>query len=473
MELTVTDLLRIEGSHAYGLDHLTRRKLKGVSTDTRSVKPGEVFFAIRGDRYDGHDFLRDAVERGAAVAVVDEQSLTKSVLPFPVVVVRETTLALGELARIYRDRFRHPVVAIGGSNGKTTTKEMVSAVLRKRLPVLSTEKNFNNHIGVPLTLFRLSGKEKAAVVEIGTNHPGEIARLCAILNPTHGVVTNIGREHLEFFGDLRGVQEEEGTLYRSLQSKPGAVAFVNADDDRVVAASKANKQKWSYGFEASGVRIKGELMEPDQIGCWRFGFLERGTKRPTIVQLRIPGRHNATNALAAATVGRCLGVSATKIREALEAVKPVKERMQVVRLSGIIILNDAYNANPESVVEALNTLATIRSTGRKIVVLGDMRELGAESGRRHEEIGKEVRRHKFDYLLTYGQDAMRIHESADVKIRLHYEEKNVLAEYLLELLSPGDVVLVKGSRGMRMEDVITFLHDRLSARKRLLKAGTA
>ncbi|MDH4069569.1 MAG: UDP-N-acetylmuramoyl-tripeptide--D-alanyl-D-alanine ligase [Ignavibacteria bacterium] len=473
MELTVDDLLRIEGSHAAGLDHLRGKKLKGVSTDTRSLRPGEVFFAIRGDRYDGHDFLRDAAERGALVAVVDEQSLAKGEVPFPVVVVRETTIALGELARMYRDRFSHPVVAIGGSNGKTTTKEMAAAVLRKRMPVLSTEKNFNNHIGVPLTLFRLTGKEKAAVVEIGTNHPGEIARLCAILNPTHGLVTNIGREHLEFFGDLRGVQAEEGALFRSLQSRRGAVALVNADDERVAAAAKANRQKWSYGFSASGVRMRGELLEANRVGCWQLRFRERGAKRSSIVQLRVPGRHNAMNALAAATVGRCLGVSTAGITEALEAFKPVKERMEIIRVSGVVILNDAYNANPDSVIEALETLSSIRTTGRTIVVLGDMREMGSESSRRHEEIGIEVTRHAFDCLLTYGQDALKIHESADVKVRLHYEEKNVLAEYLLELLSPGDVVLVKGSRGMRMEDIITFVHDRLSARRRMLKAGTA
>jgi len=446
--------------------------VKGISTDTRQIRPGDIFFALKGGRFDSHAFIGEAFGKGASLCVVERGWAGMEDPPGALVTVSDTTKALGELARLYRRRFDIPVLAIGGSNGKTTTKEMAADVLGSRLRVLRTEKNFNNQIGVPLTLFRLNRQHEAAVVEIGTNHPGEIRELCSVLEPTHGLVTNVGREHLEFFGDLRGVAREEGELLKFISSTRGGTSLVNADDPLVAGAARNPRRTWSYGFHARPVRVSGSIEGMDSRACARFGFRQKGAGKTTVVQLKAPGRHMAANALAAAAVGLCFGIPVAGIRRALERFRPVHERMQVIKTSGVVILNDTYNANPESVLGALETLASMNVRGRRIVVLGDMLELGTHSVEQHEEIGRAIDR-RFDDLLTYGPHAMMAARASPLNAALHYEQKNMLAEYLLEMLSPGDAVLVKGSRGMKMEDIVTFVHDRLTAQSRMRKAGTA
>jgi UDP-N-acetylmuramoyl-tripeptide--D-alanyl-D-alanine ligase len=463
--LTLLDLLRIPHLEVRNLRLAQSTQVKGVSTDTRSLSPGDVFFALKGERFDGHRFVNKAFEDGAVLAVVERGSEAASHPAWPVLVVESTTTALGDLAGNFRSRFSIPVLAIGGSNGKTTTKEMVARTLGMKYRVLKTEGNHNNHIGVPMTLLGLRSDHQVAVVEIGTNHPGEVAALCRVLDPTHGLVTTIGREHLEFFGTIRRVASEEGTLYRYLRARDRSTAFVNVDDRHVVTQAKGIRRTVRYGFDNRAARIRGHVDAVDSQGHVRFRFVrDRGT-RGTAVDLRIPGMHNAMNALAAAAVGIGFGVPAGKIREALEGFTAFKERMEVVESAGVTIINDTYNANPDSVIAALRTLAAIESPGKKIVVLADMRELGEQSEKQHRLMGQQVGRLGFDHLLTFGEQARHLHEAARVRFKVHYDQKNVLAEYLLELLSAGDAVLVKGSRGMAMEDVVTFLRERLASPK--------
>jgi len=461
MELTVDDFLKMRRVDILNWGLLKSTILKGVSTDSRSVRPGEVFFALRGERFDGHQFVDVAIAAGAALCVVDDPGTVSG--SHPTVVVKDTTKALGELATIHRSKFTIPVLAIGGSNGKTTTKEMVAAVLASRYRVLRTEKNYNNHIGVPMTLFGLTRTHEAAVVEIGTNHPGEIAGLCRILQPTHGLVTNVGREHLEFFRTVRRVATEEGALYEYLRRSGHGTALVNADDPWVLSRARGIRDAWKYGFGARGLTVRGTILETDARGCVHFRFAHRKARRGTTVRMAVPGAHSALNALAAATAGLALGVPATGIREALGSFRAVKDRMQIIRSAGVVIINDAYNANPDSMMAALRTLATMNTRGKRIAVLGDMREMGHASEREHRNLGREVARLGVEYLLTFGAQARHIHDGANMEMKFHYDQKNMLAEYLLELVSPGDLVLVKGSRGMRMEDVITFLQNRLGA----------
>ena len=453
--LSVEDLEKVSHKEFRYRDRV--RKISGISSDTRTLKKGNLFFAIRGENFDGHKFVAGAFEKGACAAVVETGSEVPRDHAAPLLIVEDTTRALGELANLYRRKFSLPIIAIGGSNGKTTTKDMIAQVLRGPYNVLATEANHNNHIGVPLTLFRLEKRHTVAVVEIGTNHPGEIEYLSRILEPTDGLITNIGLEHLEFFKTLDGVASEEGILFRSL--KKGR-AFVNADDKSVQAIGRRRKNRYTYGFEKQ-TDVAGTIIDEDGRGCVRFEFRGKKMKRSSGIQLRVPGRHNAANALAAAAVGLAYNIPPTRIRKALESFRATSKRMEIVRIKGVTIYNDTYNANPESTIEALRTLALARVKGKKIAVLGDMLELGEQGPEQHSRVGREVSRLGIDCLLTFGDLARNIHDPAGIPMAIHYDQKNVLAEYLAELVGPGDAILVKGSRGMKMEDIVTFLSERI------------
>ncbi len=461
MKLTVKDLEKIPHREFRNREVLERTVVTGVSTDSRTTQPGDLFIALRGESFDGHRFVGAAFKAGAVAAVVEEGFDPVHVDGKPLILVGNTSLALGALARIYRDRFHIPFLAVGGSNGKTTTKEMIAKVLGEKYNVLSTEGNLNNHIGVPMTLFRLSRKHDLAVIEIGTNHPGEIAGLCRTLAPTHGLITSIGREHLEFFGSLEGVAEEEGELFRSLSSRPPGMAIVSADDPRIGLAARPVKRKLTYGFQSRSASVRGRRVVLDEQGRASFEFRSAGMKRWHAVRLMIAGKHNAMNALSAAAAGVVFHVPPARISSALESCRTVSRRMETLSFGGVTILNDTYNANPDSVLAALETLVSLRVPGKKIAVLADMKELGLHAAEGHASVGREAAALGIDYVLTYGDLAKRIHAAAGIPGALHYDQKNMLAEYLAELLTPGDAVLVKGSRGMHMEDIITFLEERL------------
>lgn len=460
MNLSPKELLHIAHDELRNAGKLKGERITGISTDSRTINEGELFVALRGPNFDGHRFLAEAFAKGAVAAIIDREGGIEPVKTMPLLVVPDTTKALGELARYYRLKFNIPVLAIGGSNGKTTTKEMIAAVLRRRYAVLSTEGNLNNHIGVPHTLFRLKRKHEIAVIEIGTNHPGEIAYLCRVLEPTHGLITNIGREHLEFFRTLSGVAKEEGALFDALAQHDDAIAFVNMDDAFLRQRAKRVKNKVTYGCN-SPAAVRGKIGDVDAAGRLELRIRRRGSKREMRVRLSLPGAHNAINALAAAAVGLTFRVPVAEIKSALEGFQPVSMRMEILTISGVTIYNDTYNANPDSVRAALRTLVSAQVTGKRIAVLADMNELGEASQAEHTRIGKELSALPIDYLLTYGEHARYIHDAADVKFKVHYQQKNILAEYLCELLSPGDAVLVKGSRGLKMEDVVVFIQERL------------
>ena len=460
MNLDINDLRALTHREFLNAGMLRGRRIPGVSTDSRKAAPGELFIALKGTSFDGHAFVRDVFSRGAAAAIVDTTFDAGALPDRPLLVVDDTTRALGELAHRHRMKFRIPFIAIGGSNGKTTTKDMVSAVLSTAGKVLSTEGNLNNHIGVPLTLLRLRKEHRVAVVEIGTNHPGEIAHLCGILAPTHGLITNVGKEHLEFFRSREGVAGEEGALFDYLRKQRGSVVFVNADDDCVRSKARGMRRQVSYGLSAKSVDVKGRIVEVDDAGCVAFEYTRRGSAQRAAVRLGIPGEHHVMNALAAIAVGGTFRIPKKRMREALEKTRPASKRMEILDCGGVLVYNDTYNANPDSMIPALKTLASARIPGKKIAVLGDMRELGDAGPEEHERVGRAVGGLGIDYLLTYGQLARAIHNAAGIPYAFHYEQKNMLAEYLAELVAPGDAVLVKGSRGMRMEDIITFLSER-------------
>jgi UDP-N-acetylmuramoyl-tripeptide--D-alanyl-D-alanine ligase len=430
----------------------------GVSIDSRTLQVGEAFFAIVGHRLDGHAFLADAAARGAACVVVhslpDEPPAN-----VPLVLVEDTTRSLGRLAAWHRSRFNVPVVGITGSIGKTTVKELTAAVLGTRWEVLKPASSFNNQWGLPLTLLRLSAEHGAAVVEIGTNQAGEIATLADIARPTVGVVTMVAAVHTEFLGSIDGVREEKAALVRALS--PTGIAVLNTDDPRVASmAQEAKGRVVTFGRAAGAtVRIAGEPTDTDD----GFAFtLETGGRRQP-VSLAFAGRHNVVNALAAAAVGVALDLSLDDIARGLAAARPVGGRGVWKRAGDVTILDDTYNASPASVRAALETLAARRGDRRAVVVLGDMLELGALSDEAHREVGRHVAALRADeFVGRCAALAVEAAHAAGLTDAHHAATFEDTVAHLLKRLAPGDVVLVKGSRGMRMERVVDALVARLA-----------
>lgn len=431
----------------------------GVSIDSRSLEVGEAFFAIRGHRLDGHAFVKEAVARGASCLVVHQ--LPDEIPPHvPVILVDDTTRALGRLAAFHRNRFSGPLVAVTGSNGKTTTKEMVAAILAGLGPVLKSEASFNNQWGLPLTLLRLRSEHEAAVLELGANHRGEIAALAAVARPNVGIVTTVAAAHTEFFGSLEEVQREKGSLVRALPAEGRAV--LNGDDPLVRAmASLARCPVIFYGISPEAdVRAVGPIDET--VEGVTFTLTVRSAQKP--VRLVFPGRHNVLNALAGAAAGAALGLSLPEVVAGLERARPLKGRCVWRRAGAVRILDDTYNANPAAVDAALAILTQARSAGRILVVLGDMLELGEIAESAHRDVGRKVAElgaAEFVGVGPLARHAVDAAREAGLAESHHAETTEDAVAFLLKRLTLGDCLLVKGSRGMRMERVVDAIVARL------------
>ena len=456
--LTVQDIVRAsEGALVAGDLNIP---ITGVSIDSRTLAVGDAFFAIQGHRLDGHAFLGEATARGAACLVVHTlpDDLPANV---PLVLVEDTTRALGKLGAWHRRRFAIPVVAVTGSNGKTTTKELAAGVLGTRWNVLRPERSFNNQWGLPLTLLQLGPQHQAAVLEIGTNARGEIAALAALAAPTVAVVTTVAAVHVEFLGSLDGVREEKAALVRALPVD--GVAVLNADDPRVASMARDTRARVvTYGRAAAAhVRATGEVGE-DERGL-SFTLEADGARVPVV--LALAGGHNVTNALAAAAAGVALGLPLADVARGLAGVRPVAGRCVWRQAGPVTILDDTYNASPVSVRAALDTVAAHRRGRRVVVVLGDMLELGAITDEAHREVGRAVAALPADELVGVGramQLAVEAAREAGLAEARHLTTFEDTVAHLLKRLVADDLVLVKGSRGMRMERVVDALVARLA-----------
>ncbi len=436
----------------------------GVSIDSRTLGVGEAFFAIEGHRLDGHQFLEDAASRGASCVVVHT---VPDRLPAgaPLVLVEDTTQALGRLAAFHRARFTIPVVAVTGSNGKTTTKELVAGVLGTRWRTLKPEGSFNNQWGLPLTLLKITAEHDAVVVELGTNHQGEIAALAALARPTIGVVTTVAAVHTEFLGSIEGVREEKAALVRAVGADGHVV--LNADDPRVASMARDTAATVVTYGRAPDARVRAvdeaDRGDEGEAGGLRFTLAADGARVP--VTLAFAGRHNVGNALAAAGVGVALGLPLADIAAGLASARPVKGRCVWRAVDDVRVLDDTYNANPGSVRAALDTAAAAVRGGRLVVILGDMLELGDLSEAAHREIGEAVAVAGAAEFLGMGKamaaavDAARRAGVAEAHHTTTFEDT---VAHALKRVTPGDVVLVKGSRGMRMERVVDALAARLA-----------
>ena len=458
IRLDVRTVAEITGGHL--IQNGASVELCGFSTDSRTLQPGELFIPLRGDKFDGHDYMTQAIQRGAAACLSEEMI---GGLLVPVIKVKDTLKALGDLAAAVRRQFSGPVIGITGTTGKTTCKEMLASILSSQGPGLKSTGNFNNLIGVPLTLFGLLAEHQWAVVEMGMSARGEIARLAEIAGPNIGLITNVGAGHLENFDGLSGVARAKGELFISLPAD--GVALINADDPEIKALPVANGVRKIFFGTAQEADIRADRVAVLN-GTVRFDLVIAGVTRQVVLPL--PGRHNVANALAAAAAASVLGVGLNEIVAGLEAFQPCPGRMELLELPGhIVVLEDSYNANPLSVRAALDALHDLSSPGRRIAVLADMLELGPSAPDLHHQIG-EIASERSDWLLTYGPLAEHIAQGARdagmAQDRIyHAGNHDELVAQLLVLVKSGDRVLIKGSRGMRMEKVTAAL--RISIQK--------
>ena len=430
-----------------------------VSLDTRTLEPGSLFIPLRGERFDGHDFLHQAAKKGARAALVDREGEYH----FPsvtVIKVKDTLEAFHSLALWYRNRFDADFVAVTGSTGKTTTKNIIAEVLRSKYNVLKTEGNFNNQVGLPATIMRLDESHRAAVVEMGMSGYGEIRALMRIVRPKVSVVTNIGMSHIERLGSREGILRAKMEIFEGMDQNPAAV--VNADDPLLCQGVKGLKAAAVYygvdagDYRASDIRSRGEEGTS-------YTLLAEG--KSFEVSLPLPGRHNVYNSLAAIAVGRIFDIGFPDIIKAMEGLKGEKMRLSIQSSpEGVKVINDAYNASPDSMKSALEVLRDAKGD-RKIAVLSDMLEMGDFAEEGHALVGTYAVDSGVDILITVGDFSRYIARRAkergmDLSCVYHFESKREAAQLLDGLLKKGDVVLLKGSRGMRMEELASRILER-------------
>ena len=434
--------------------------VKKVSTDSRTIKPGELFVALRGENFEGHDFIKSAAKAGASGALVDVNWTGSVPNNFALLRAADTLKAYQTLAANYRRSLALKVLAITGSNGKTSTKDFAASVLARRFRVTKTEGNFNNHVGLPRTILEATSEDEVAVWEIGMNHPGEIAALSKIAAPDAAIITNIGVAHIEFMGSREAIATEKGALAEAVESR--GTVILNADDpfsERIAARTGA---KVVFAGTTGGA-VRAIEIRQSADGS-EFTIVE-GAHRCR-AQLPVAGLHMVQNALLAVAAGRAFGLSIEESAAGLAAAPLTKARLQIKEIGGVQFLDDSYNANPDSMKAALRTLVELDADGKRIAVLGEMRELGTESERGHREVGETAATLGVDQLITIGDAAELIAQGARTagldKVSSVRSSREA-ADLLGNIGKPGDLVLIKGSRAARTEEVIEEFSSRHSA----------
>lgn len=411
-----------------------------VQTDTRKLKSGDIFFALKGDNFNGNTFAKQAIEAGAAYAVIDEKEFE---IPGKTILTDNVLNTLQQLAKHHREQFTIPFIAITGSNGKTTTKELIHAVLSTTFKTYTTEGNLNNHIGIPLTILKIKADAEIAVIEMGANHQGEIASYCQYTLPTHGLITNCGKAHLEGFGGIEGVRKGKGELFDYLRTLTHGHAFVNWDYDYLQTMSKGISGIIKYGTTADA-HVCGVVLKNDpflQVSITQ-GMDEK------IIATQLVGEYNLPNVLAAVTIGKFFKVAETKIKSSIENYTPSNSRSQLIQKGSNTIILDAYNANPSSMKLAIENFAKLKSE-HKLLLLGAMAELGEESLEEHEAIIDVISKYKWEHVALVGGDFLQINHPY-----LKFKNAGEAKEWLQQQSFENSHLLVKGSRSMQMEKVL-------------------
>ena len=416
---------------------------KGITTDTRKIGEGQMFFALKGEKFNANNFAEQALAEGASYAVVDEMEHAQNPQCILVDDVLET---LQKLANFHRKTFNIPVIGLTGSNGKTTNKELLTRVLSKKHKVHATKGNLNNHIGVPLTLLEMPTDTEMAVIEMGANHQKEIEMLCGICEPTHGFITNLGKAHLEGFGGEEGVRKGKGELFDFLKNNRGT-AFINQTDDKILSLAKEKNlmlvvyygnDEFSLKMTAESPTVSFQIPDNDQIYTTHIG-----------------GKYNFDNMETAFAVGRFFGVSHQDAAQAIADYNPDNNRSQVIEKSSNSFLMDAYNANPSSMVASVKNFGNLKTEKQKVVILGDMFELGDYSEAEHSALGKLVSEQDFDTVVLYGENMQ--HALANLPKAYYFTDKFSLHNWLIEKAFTNTYFLVKGSRGVGLESVLTVM----------------
>jgi len=433
--------------HGIGTETITR-----VVTDSRSIRKGEFFVALHGERFDGHAFLPAVLEAGSAGALVSEVNFRLNGMTQ--IEVPDTLSALQRLAKAYRSELPLKAIGVTGSNGKTSTKEMIASVLAERFSVTKTVGNYNNHIGVPLTVLGASCADEVGIFEMGMNHPGELALLCQIARPDFAVITNIGIAHIGYFGTREAIAEEKAVVAEAIPAEGFVV--LNANDEFTDwMASRCKARVIRAGLNRGDLQARG-IEHGDKGSTFALTYGAVSSR----VTLPVHGEHMVTNAALAAAVGVGLGLSLEECATGLAKTAIPGNRLKMQRLGRVLVINDAYNANPESMVAALRTASHFAVKGRRVAALGRMGELGEQSEAGHREVGRAVAECKFDHLVTVGDEARLMAEaahSAGLKSTSQVKTHEQAVEALLHYLEPGDLLLVKGSLSSAMDRVVAGL----------------
>ena len=457
IKLTLEDVFNIPGAVIYNPD--SYEDVTSVSIDSRKIKKRSLFIAIKGDRFDGHDFINTAVKKGAKAVMINRNQLKNlDDLLISIITVPDTIKALGYVAKVWRSKLKAKVIGLTGSTGKTTTKEILAALLSQKYSVNKSVANNNNHIGVPLTILSTSANHEVLVAECGTNHFGEIAYTADILQPDYALITNIGDSHLEYLKNRNGVLKEKSALLKVTSQRKGKI-FINADDKLINNHSKNFKNKIKYAFD-SNADVKGKILSFDSLV--RANLEVKSKSQKVNLTIPLPGQSGAQNFLAASAIGFEMGLTSTQIKKAVKKIKSPAKRIKINIFKSFTILDDTYNANPDSMRAAISILSLYKNRRRKIAILGDMFELGDQSQKLHESLADFVSIHNIHEVFTTGKMMKFFAARLKSKGTLveHFESKELLKKYLKKINLFNSVILVKGSRGMKMEEFIPVIETR-------------
>ncbi len=442
--LTLSEINTACKGSFFGDPALMTRQIPHISIDTRTLRENALYVPICGDRFDGHDFI-DAARRQGALCTLTDHPLPEE----PYILVVDTLRALQDIAAWYRSKFDIPVIGITGSVGKTSVKEMLSAVLGRHMRVMKTQGNLNNQTGVPLTILTLEPSHEVAIVEMGTNHFGEIERLSRVAQPTICLLTNIGVAHIEFFGSREGILQGKSEMLHHMRS--GGTVIVNGDDDMLVRLPDTLRYGLGANCAVHAVQLRDLGLSGTEFTVTYGGLTQR-------MHVPAPGEHMVYNALAAVAVGLTLNLTLPQLKAGVEAFVPPAGRMDIRHTERFTILDDTYNANPTSVMAAIDVLEKVST--RRVGILGDMLELGEQTDAYHEVVGAYAARHRVDLLLCVGPNAVQMCAGANgvaPGCAHHFETQEILLSVLPALLQKGDTILVKGSRGMHLERTVAML----------------
>jgi len=457
IKITLENLFELKSAVIYNPDEF--QASSHVTIDSRNVKKNSVFFAIKGDKFDGHAFVKGAVKKGASTLVINKKKLKDfDEINCTIVTVDDTIKAYGQLANIWRKKLNAKVVSITGSNGKTSTKEILSDMLTVKYKVVKSLANNNNHIGVPLTIFSANEKTQVVILEHGTNHFKEIEYTAKIAEPDFALITNIGSAHLEFLKNLKSVYKEKSALLTET-IKSGGKIFINSDDPVIKENAKKFSSKITYGFKGKP-RVKAKVSGVTDDG--RSIVEVKGLTKKMKVEFPLLGISNAKNFLAAFVIAEQLGMTKKEILDGIKNVKQVNMRLEVHRHKNFMLIDDTYNSNPNSVETAVDVVAKVKTHKRKILILGDMFELGNKSEKLHRDLSKYIPAKKNLKVLLIGKYMLQLHKKLE-KMKIdstHFRQRKSLLNFINEMELNDSVIVVKGSRGMKMEEFVEAIENR-------------